>query len=395
MRFTQFCSASAVCSPARAALLTGRYPARAGVPGVLDPSSPNGLPESEATIASSLKAAGYRTGYVGKWHLGHRAPFLPTARGFDEYMGIPYSHDMWPRPLMRGRGVVEETANLETLTERFTLESEAFIRSSQASPFFLFLGHTAPHIPLAPSRAFRGRTRFGDYGDSMAEFDASVGRVMASLDQAGVANSTLVLLTSDNGPWFQGSAGNLRGRKAETWEGGLRVPMIARMPGRIKAGAVNHGFFCGLDIAPTIASLTGTALPGLVDGVDASPLLTGQNEELDRDVVLFLDFIHLQCARLGRWKLHLARFNSRADSAVPGTGRKNLPLPKPELYDVVDDPLESYDCSDRFPEVVEKIRSRAMELLREQPEYVQDAWRETSQRQVEWTPAGSTPVERR
>ncbi|MCE5311066.1 MAG: sulfatase-like hydrolase/transferase, partial [Acidobacteriales bacterium] len=230
VRFTQFYSANPVCSPSRAALMTGRYPTRAGVPRVLFPRDTVGLPDSETTIAQVLNPRGYRTMCVGKWHLGHLPRFLPTNRGFDEYFGIPYSNDMRPRPLLHNTEVVEAEATLETLTPRYTEQAVRFIERSKGSPFFLYMPHTYPHIPLAASPRFRGKSPSGIYGDVIAELDWSVGEVLAALKKNGLDNNTLVMFSSDNGPWFLGSPGRLRGRKGSTYEGGVREPFIARFP---------------------------------------------------------------------------------------------------------------------------------------------------------------------
>jgi arylsulfatase A len=215
MRFTHFYSANPVCSPSRAALLTGRYPTRVGVPRVLFPGDSSGLNEDEQTIADVLKTRGYRTACIGKWHLGRPEKYLPTRRGFDSYFGIPYSNDMTPRVLMRNTEVVEQTADLASLTPRYTEEAVRFIEGAtdQGKPFFLYMPHTYPHIPLGASAKFRGKSPLGMYGDVVEELDWSVGEIVKALQRKGIEKNTLIVFTSDNGPWFQGSPGPLRGRK--------------------------------------------------------------------------------------------------------------------------------------------------------------------------------------
>jgi len=280
IKFTHFYSANPVCSPSRAALLTGRYPTRVGVPRVLFPNDTTGLPASETTIAAMLKAKGYKTMCIGKWHLGHLPEFLPTARGFDEYYGIPYSNDMNPRPLLHNLEVLEQPAKLETLTSRYTEQAVKFIERSKDSPFFLYMPHTYPHIPLAASEKFRGRSPQGIYGDVLEELDWSVGQILETLKKHGLDNNTLVIFTSDNGPWYQGSPGFLRGRKGMTFEGGVRVPFIARFPGRIPKGKVCTGIASTMDLLPTIASLCNAPLPSNpLDGINIWPLLTGREGE--------------------------------------------------------------------------------------------------------------------
>ncbi len=394
VRFTQFTAASSVCSPARAGLLTGRYATRSGVPGVLCPGDDGGLAAGEVTIAQMLKSAGYRTGLTGKWHLGDRPGFAPNDRGFDEFFGLLHSHDMWPRPLMSNRDVIEEPASLDTLSSRFTAQATRFIRDNRANPFFLYLPHVAPHIPLVAGRSFQKKSPLGPYGDVMAEFDFGVGEVLRTLRETGQDENTLVLLTSDNGPWYQGSPGRLRGRKGESYEGGLRVPLIARMPGRIAGGQVNDGFVSALDLLPTIGALTGAALPAKpLDGIDISARFTGDNGELHRDPFLYFDYWSLQCARLGRWKAHFSRYNSRPWSPEPVGGRVNLPLPRPELYDLSSDPEESYDCSELQPHVIADIRARVEKALLSFPDVVQGTWQSTMAQPVDGsTPAGALPL---
>ncbi|MBL8293446.1 MAG: sulfatase, partial [Bryobacterales bacterium] len=333
-RFTHFYSGNPVCSPSRAALLTGRYPVRAGVPHVLFPRDTTGLPHSEVTLAQVLKTKQYRTMCVGKWHLGHHPPYLPTARGFDHYFGIPYSNDMVPRWLMDDTKVIEEQATLETLTPRYTERAVRVIEHSKGSPFFLYMPHTYPHIPLAASERFRGKSPLGLYGDVVEELDWSVGQVMAALKRTGQEKDTLVMFSSDNGPWFQGSPGRLRGRKGTTWEGGQRVPFIAKLPGWIPARKTCSGVSSVMDIVPTVARLCGAELPrNPLDGVDISPLVTGARPELEREALLYFNGLNLQCARWGKWKLHVARHNTEAYMPAPPGGVVNLPLSKPELYD--------------------------------------------------------------
>ena len=393
VRFTQFYSANPVCSPARAALLTGRYPTRTGVPNVIMAPDKTGLSPSETTLAALLKPQGYKTMCIGKWHLGHQPQYLPTNRGFDEYYGIPYSNDMTPRPLMHNTEILEEPAVLETLTPRYTRQALQFIERSKDSPFFLYMPHTFPHIPLAASPRFRGKSPLGLYGDVVEELDWSVGEVLAKLKQTGLDNQTLVMFSSDNGPWYQGSPGQLRGRKGSTYEGGVREPFLARFPGRIPRGTVCRGIAGTIDIVPTVARLTGAALPKLpVDGIDIWPLLSGARPSLEREALLYFDGWNLQCARLGKWKLHVARYNTFAYSPAPAGGRINLPLQHPELYDIEHDPTEAYDAAPENPAIVAEITARIDRLIAGFPEEVKQAWAQTRARQTTDRPAGALPA---
>ncbi len=395
VRFEHFYAASAVCSPSRAALMTGRYPTRVGVSGVLDPNDANGLPDSETTLAQMLSAAGYATMCVGKWHLGRRPRFLPTNRGFDEYFGIPYSNDMYPQILMHNTDVIEQPVRLDTLTARYTDQAVRFINANQSNPFFLYFPQTFPHIPLAASDTFRGKSPLGVYGDVVEELDWSVGEVLRAVRSNDLDESTLVLFSSDNGPWYQGSPGPLRGRKGETFDGGVRVPFLARMPGRIPAGQVTSSMATLMDILPTVARLTGAGTPANpLDGVNIWPLLTGDSADVDRPLFLYFDGWNLQCARSGPWKLHLARFNVPPYAPTPPEGRMNLPLPRPELYDLMSDPEESYDCAEHNPDVVAEIRTRIDALLPTFPDAVRSAWNDTRKRAVDGTPSGALPSAR-
>ncbi len=393
MRFTNFYSANPVCSPSRAALLTGRYPTRVNVPRVFFPYDTTGLPESETTIAQMLKAKQYKTMCIGKWHLGHLPPYLPMRRGFDEYFGIPYSNDMSPRPLMHNGEILEEPAKLETLTPRYTEQALRFIERSKDSPFFLYMPHTYPHIPLGASARFRGKSAAGLYGDVVQELDWSVGEVLGALQKNGLANNTLVCFSSDNGPWFQGSPGRLRGRKGMTYEGGMREPFIARLPGKIPKGRVCTGVASTIDILPTVAKLCAVPLPPKpLDGIDIWPMLSGQKSEIEREAFLYFDNWNLQCARLGRYKLHISRYNSMVYAPPPAIGRINLPLPSPELYDLNVDFDESYDVASEHPDVVREIQTRVDRLVAGFPEEVRNAYAETRARKTGKSATGALPA---
>jgi arylsulfatase A len=403
VRFSQFYSASNVCSPSRAALLTGRYQTRVGVPDVLAPTSTTGLNASEKTIAEILKPAGYKTMCVGKWHVGSQQQYLPTARGFDKYYGIPYSNDQLPSLLMQNTTTIESPVQLDTLTSRYTDQATGFIEASGNNPFFLYMAHTFPHIPLAVSTKFKGTSGLGMYGDVISELDWSVGQVLASVKANGLDNDTLVIFTSDNGPWYQGSAGRLRGRKGWSYEGGVREPFIARFPGRIPAqrlggkfsvaGRVIDGMATTMDLMPTIANLAGAQLPSApLDGMDIWPLLTGSQQSLDREVFLYFDSWYLQCARLGPWKLHFSRYNDYAYSPDPIGGRMNLPLVTPELYNLETDPDESYNVAPDNMSVVADIQARVLKMLPSFPPQVLAAWNWTMQQPVYGTADGALPV---
>src|SRR5579883_465539 len=393
VRFTNFSSADPVCSPSRAALLTGRYPTRVGVPHVFFPQDKGGMNLDEVTLANALKNRGYRTICIGKWHLGRPAEYLPTSRGFDEYFGIPYSNDMNPRVLMHNTEVIEQEADLSTLTQRYTERAIRFIRENRSSPMFLFLPQTYPHIPLGASERFRGKSSEGLYGDVVEEIDWSVGEIRRTLKETGLEQNTLVIFTSDNGPWYQGSAGKLRGRKNTTYEGGVREPFIARWPGQIPAGQVCDALASMLDVFPTVTRLCGGALPPKpLDGIDMWPLLTGRKKSLERPPLLYFDGWDLQCARWMNWKLHIARHNTAAYTPPPPEGRLNYSLARPELYNLASDPDESYDVAPQNPEIVAQLQARIAEMLSGFPEPVQKAYAEAQARKVNpATPAGAYP----
>jgi arylsulfatase len=393
IRFTNFNSADPVCSPSRAALLTGRYPTQVGVPRVLFPQDPGGLNLDEKTLANILKDRGYKTACVGKWHLGRPNQYMPTSRGFDEYLGIPYSNDMNPRVLIHNTEVVENPAKLETLTQRYTAFATDFIRRSKDGPFFLYFPHTFPHIPLAASPRFRGKSSEGLYGDVVEEIDWSVGEVVRTIREAGIEKNTLILFSSDNGPWYQGSPGKLRGRKNSTFEGGVREPFIARWPGKIPAGKISTGLASMMDVFPTVAKLCDAKLPAKpLAGIDIWPMLTGKVASIDRPPLLYFNLWNLQCARWMNWKLHVARYNTAPYVPAPRGGVQNYILPHPELYDLSSDPDESYDVAAEHPDIVAKISDKVADMMKGFPEEVQRAYAEAQQRKVSpATPAGAWP----
>ena len=391
---TRFYSASPVCSPSRAALLTGRYPARSGVVNVLLPDSTNGLEAGQPTIPSVLKERGYSTSCIGKWHLGNRPEHAPNRHGFDEFRGIPYSNDMSPLPFMTNAQVTVSNCDQESLTDRFTDQAVDFIARKKNNPFFLYTALTAPHIPIAPAARFKGKSGLGPYGDIVTELDWSVGQIMSAVKENGIDDNTLIVFTSDNGPWYQGSAGSLQGRKGSTYEGGVREPFVARMPGRIPSGTVMSGVGSMMDLLPTFARVAGAAAPTGTDGVDLWPMLSGERSYVERDVLLFFDGWQIQCARWGPWKLHLSRYNSYAWTQDPPGGRWNLRLPDPELYNVDDDPGESFDQAGDKPEVVQFIRSRVEAMLPTLPAQVANSWRDTMSTPIIDTPVGALPRRR-
>ncbi len=368
IRMTSFYVAAPVCSPSRAALLTGRYPVRCGMPGNASPESDAHLPESELTIANELGSAGYRTMAIGKWHLGHQRPeLLPTGRGFDSWFGLPYSNDMIkpfvqtdkPLQLFRDAEPIEHPVDQTTLTERYTEEAVKFIQESGDSPFFLYLAHSMPHLPVSTSQKFRGQSRSGLYGDVIETLDWSTGQIREALREAGVEDDTLLIFTSDNGPWLDlpdrmlqkgnerwhsGSPGPLRGAKATTFEGGMRVPMIACWPGRIPKGIRSDELASTLDFFPTFLDLAQAKGPNdrTIDGKNIVALLEG-GDESPVDVFYYFRGTRLQAVRDKTWKLR----QENADALV-------------ELYHLGRDPREMYNVAADHPEIV----SRLMEQFR-------------------------------
>ncbi len=357
MKFSQFYSASSVCTPSRAALLTGRLPIRNGMCSnkrrVLFPNSAGGLPAEEITIAGALKCKGYATGCVGKWHLGHLPEFLPTRRGFDSYYGIPYSNDMKPSILMDGEDVLEKPVDQRTLTRRYTAKAKTFIEQHQAEPFFLYLAHSFPHVPLFASKAFKDKSRRGLYGDVIEELDWSVGEIMDTLRRLNLAKNTLVFFTSDNGPWLTqklsgGSAGLLRDGKGSTWEGGMRVPGLAWCPGRVRAGVVNRELAGTMDIFATCLDLAGVDLPQdrVIDGVSMAGMLLGDKAGKRKDMFYYRG-AKLFAVRQGPWKAHF----------VTQSGRKNdrKKHDPPLLFHLDRDPAEKFNVAKKHPEVLARI----------------------------------------
>jgi arylsulfatase A len=359
---------------------------------VLQPEDTGGLSLSESTLADVLRGAGYATMCIGKWHLGSQPQYMPARHGFDQLYGLPYSDDMSPLPLMQNTAVIEEPAKLDTLTQRYTEQAVSFMARSKDRPFLLYMAHTFPHIPLVASRRFPDKSGFGLYGDAVAEVDWSVGEVVRAIGENGLTERTLVMFSSDHGPWFEGSAGRLRGRKAETWEGGVRVPFLARFPGQIPAGRVCASLATTMDIVPTVVRLCGAILPAApLDGYDIWSLLTAQQDTANRETFLYLDSWSLQCARLGPWKLHLARYNTPSWIPLPPRWRQNLPLANPELYNLETDLEESYDAANENPQIVASIRASIERLLATFPEPVPTLWRNAVLAPGVYCPSGGWP----
>ena len=346
VRFTHMYSGAPVCTPSRCGLLTGRYAQRVGLPRVLFPKDTAGLPTGERTIADGLRALGYATCALGKWHLGCRPEHHPCRHGFDRFFGVPYSNDMLPLPLYSDETVVEEAIDQATLTRRYSDEAIAFIRAHRESPFFVYLAHTMPHIPLHVEPAFRGRSAAGTYGDTIECIDAHLGRVLGELRALGLERDTLVIVTSDNGPWFEGSTGGLRGRKFEVYEGGARMPFVAQWPAAIPAGSVCAEPAIFLDLLPTLTAWAGGTPPAdrVLDGLDIRGLFTGEGGS-PHDALYFYVGNSLNAIRAGRWKLHVARGGD-------GKDRKEMP----QLFDLSLDPQEAYNLADRNPELVQRLR---------------------------------------
>jgi arylsulfatase A len=369
IKLTQFYTAASVCTPSRAGLLTGRLPVRSGMAGdrsrVLFPNSTGGLPQSEITIAEALKERGYATAAIGKWHLGHLPEFLPRRHGFDLYYGIPYSNDMEsvprgdpPLPLMRNDEIIEQPADQTTLTRRYTEVAIDFMRANRDRPFFLYLPHTFPHVPLYASEAFRGKSPRGLYGDVVEEMDWSVGRILEALRELGIAERTLVVFTSDNGPWLTqaldgGSAGLLREGKGSTWEGGMRVPAIAWWPGTIAPARVSHALATTMDIFPTALAMAGGVPPSdrEMDGVSLLPLLRGERDEV-RETVFFYRGTRLFAVRKGPWKGHF--FTQSGYGGGPAQTHEPL-----ALYRLDQDPSEAHDVAADHPQVVADLLAEA------------------------------------
>jgi len=372
MRFTQFYAAAPVCTPSRAGLLTGRLPVRSGMASserrVLFPDSPGGLPDAEITIAEALKADGYATAAIGKWHLGHLPEHLPTEHGFDRYFGVPYSNDMsarqneWegangfpPIPLVRNKTIVEQPADQSTLTRRYTEEALSFIEAHEEQPFFLYLPYTFPHVPLYASEQFEGTSARGLYGDVVEAIDWSVGQILRTLRERDLAETTLVVFTSDNGPWLimdeeGGTSGLLRGGKGSTWEGGMRVPTLAWWPGMIEAGTVTDAVGSTMDLFPTALELSGGEVPPdrVIDGESLVPVFRDPTVE-GRDPVFFYRGDQVFAVRKGPWKAHFTTQSGYADDRTAHD--------PPLLYHLEHDPREQFNEAEAHPEVIEEIRA--------------------------------------
>lgn len=395
MRFTHFYSAQAVCSASRAALLTGCYPNRIGIHGALMPWAEHGIHENEVTIAEMLKTKGYATGIFGKWHLGHHEKFLPLQHGFDEYTGIPYSNDMWPvdfdgtpitedssrpwktryppLPLIEGNTKSREITTLEDqgiLSTLYTEKAVDFITRHKDKPFFLYVPHSMPHVPLGVSAKFKGKSEQGMYGDVMMEIDWSVGEIIKALEENGIEKNTLVIFTTDNGPWLNfgnhaGSTGGLREGKGTSFEGGQRVPCIMKWPDRIPEGRVCNKMAATLDILPTLAEITGSTLPEhKIDGVSILSLLNGTEDANPRDhLYYYYQKNSLEAVRKDHWKLVFPHPSRSYEGIIPGNdgwpGEYNQIETELALYDLRRDPGEEYDVKEQYPEIVAALEELA------------------------------------
>lgn len=400
MRLTSFYVAQAVCSASRAALLTGCYSNRVGIGGALNHTARIGINPEEETIAEVLKKSNYKNAVIGKWHLGHLEPFLPLQHGFDHYFGLPYSNDMWPvnydgspvteekndrkimypvLPLIRDNECIREIKTLRDqaeLTNLYTEEAVKFINENKGNPFFLYLAHSMPHVPLAVSDKFRGKSEQGLYGDVLMEIDWSVGRIMEVLSKNGILENTLIIFTSDNGPWLNfgnhaGSAGGLREGKGTSWEGGQKVPCIMKWPGHIPEGSVCNKLASTIDILPTLAEITGSGLPEKkIDGISILPLLLGDETADPREVFYYYyQFDCLEAIQKNHWKLVFPHKSRTYEGFSPGmdgqSGKTGMVETGYGLYDLRRDPGERYDLKEYFPEILEDLKKEADEARKD------------------------------
>ncbi|MDB5348825.1 MAG: atsA 3 [Planctomycetota bacterium] len=388
-KFTSFHVAQPVCSASRAGLLTGCYPNRIGIHGALGPAASHGISDGEVTLAQMLKTKGYATGMAGKWHLGHRRQFLPLQHGFDEYLGLPYSNDMWPHhpeakpgsypplPLIEGDSVIDPDVSSDdqrTLTTRYTERAVSFIDRNKNKPFFFYLAHSMPHVPLHVSDKFRGKSKRGAYGDVLMEIDWSVGEVLKAIKANGLERDTLVIFTSDNDPWLSygdhsGSVLPLREGKGTSWEGGVRVPCLMRWPGRIPEGTDCGAMLMTIDLLPTIAKLVDAKVPDhRIDGLDVWSLIAGHPAAKNpHEAYLFYyeqDQLQAVASGDGRWKLQLP--HTYRTLAGRSGGRDGVPdqydqrkITQPELYDLQNDVSETTDIAMKHPDVVRRLLSIA------------------------------------
>lgn len=355
VRLTSFYAAANVCTPSRASLLTGRYAIRSGLAEqVIQPWSTHGLPGDEITIAEMLGANGYRTALIGKWHLGHQPEHHPLRHGFDTFFGIPYSNDMNPLALYEGETAVEQPVEQATMTQRFTDRAIAIVEAEDDRPFFIYLAHPMPHIPLYATEQFRGRSQAGLYGDVVEELDWHTGRLLEALRRSGQADNTLVIFTSDNGPWFEGSTGVHRGRKGTSWDAGYRVPFIAWWPGQLPAGAVSDAPAMMIDLLPTFAGLTGSAMPEdrPIDGRDIWPVLT-DGADSPHEALYFFNNAYLTAVRAGNWRLVVQDYYRTFDLPFDQFGWFLL-------FDLSRDPAERYSLADSFPDILADMQARLM-----------------------------------
>jgi uncharacterized sulfatase len=351
-RLENFFSSANVCTPSRAGLLTGRYAARSGMAvGVTYPHSTNGLPADMTTLPEALRGAGYRTAMLGKWHLGGSDAAWPTAHGFDAFWGVPWSNDMNPLPLYRGKTVIEQPLVQETFAQRLVDEARAVIAAPSDKPFFLYIAHIAPHIPLRPGPAFRGKSRAGLYGDFVEEMDWTTGEILKSVKAAGKDRNTIVLFTSDNGPWWEGSSGNRRGEKGGTFEGGYAVPLVARWPGQIRPGTRSRAIAMNIDLMPTLARIANAPLPAseTLDGRDILPVLKG-SQQSPHERLLFFANDQIAAVRTQRWRMVTSAYYLTYFAPLAKMGYDLL-------FDTEADPGERHSVADRNPDVVKRLKA--------------------------------------
>ena len=384
IKLTNYYSAQPICSASRAGILTGCYPNRIGIHNALGPGSPVGINASETTLAEMLKAHGYKTAIYGKWHLGDDQKFLPTRHGFDEWFGIPYSNDMWPHhpwqgtvfnfpplPLYENEIVIDTLEDQSELTTQLTEKSIDFINRNKDNPFFLFVPHPQPHVPLFVSNKFKGKSERGLYGDVIMEIDWSVGQIVEALKKNGLEDNTMIIFTSDNGPWLAygnhaGSALPLREGKGTAWEGAQREPFVMKYPSKLSANRTLDTPIMAIDLLPTIAEVTGASLPDqTIDGVSAWNVLTGESTESPQEAYFFYYRVNeLMGVRYGKWKLYFPQRYRTMNGQEPG--KDGLPgeyrmidMKEIELYDVIQDVSETKNVAAEHPEVVEKIKGLA------------------------------------